>query len=57
MSEEAKKTVKEAKEFFKKVEEGATKYQAIPDSGLKQKIQKVREHSVEVVKYIEERNG
>lgn len=55
MSEQTKKTVKEAQEFFKRVEEGAQKYQSIPDKQLTEKIKKVGEGAGEVVKHITER--
>lgn len=57
MSEETKKVLKEATEFFKIVREGAEKYQSIPDKGLGDKIKRVREGAGEVVKHIEERSG
>jgi vacuolar-type H+-ATPase subunit H len=58
MSEESKKTVKEASEFFKKVSEGAEKYQkAIPDKQLGEKLKRVSEGASEVVKHITERSG
>jgi hypothetical protein len=55
MSEETKKTVQEAQEFFKKVEEGAQEYQNIPDKQLTEKIRKVGQGAREVVKHISER--
>jgi hypothetical protein len=55
MSEETKKTIKEAGEFFKKVQEGAEKYKAVPDKQLGEKIKKVGEGAGEVVKHITER--
>ena len=55
MSEETKKTIEEAGEFFKKVKEGAEKYQGIPDKQLTEKIKKVGDGAGEVVKHIEER--
>jgi hypothetical protein len=55
MSEQTKKTVKKAEEFFKVVEEGAKKFGSIPDPGLQQKIKKVGEDAGEVVKHIKER--
>lgn len=55
MSEETKKQVKEAGEFFKKVQEGAEKYKSIPDKQLTEKIRKVGEGAGEVSKYIKER--
>jgi hypothetical protein len=56
MSEETKKSVQEAKEFFKKVQEGADKFQkTIPDKGLGEKLKRVKEGATEVVKHIEER--
>jgi len=55
MSEETKKQVKEAGEFFKKVQEGAEKYKSIPDKQLTEKIRKVGEGAGEVVKHITER--
>jgi hypothetical protein len=57
MSEEAKKTVKEAQKFFEQVQEGATKYQSIPDSSLQQKIKKVQESAGDVSQYIKEKVG
>jgi hypothetical protein len=54
MSEETKKTIEEAGEFFKKVKEGAEKYQGIPDKKLTEKIKKIGEGAGEVVKHIEE---
>lgn len=55
MSEETKKQVKEAGEFFKKVQEGAEKYKSIPDKQLTEKIRKVGEGAGEVVKHITEK--
>lgn len=55
MSAETKKTVKEAKEFFKRVKELSGDYDSIPDAGLQQKIHKVKEGAGEVIKHIEER--
>lgn len=56
MSEQTKKTVKQAEEFFKQVEQGAQEFsQSIPDIGLQKKIQKVSEGAGEVVKHIKER--
>lgn len=55
MSEETKKTIKEAGEFFKKVQEGAEKYKSVPDKQLGDKIKKVGEGAGEVVKHITER--
>ncbi len=55
MSEESKKTIKEAQEFFKKVEEGAKTYQNVPDKQLGEKIKKVGDGAGEVVKHITER--
>ena len=55
MSEETKKTIKEAGEFFKKVQEGAEKYKSVPDKQLGDKIRKVGEGAGEVVKHITER--
>lgn len=55
MSEETKKTIKEAGEFFKKVQEGAEKYKAVPDKQLVEKIRKVGEGAGEVVKHITEK--
>lgn len=55
MSEETKKTIKEAGEFFKKVQEGAEKYKSVPDKQLGEKIKKVGEGAGEVVKHITER--
>lgn len=55
MSEESKKTIKEAGEFFKKVQEGAEKYKSVPDKQLGDKIKKVGEGASEVVKHITER--
>lgn len=55
MSEETKKTIKEAGEFFKKVQEGAEKYKNVPDKQLTEKIKKVGEGAGEVVKHITER--
>lgn len=55
MSEETKRTVKEAGEFFKKVQEGAERYKSIPDKSLGDKIRKVSEGAEEVVKHIKER--
>lgn len=56
MSEETKKTVKEAQEFFKKVEEGAQQYQSIPDKQLTEKIRKVGEGAGEIAEYIKKRS-
>ena len=55
MSEETKKTIKEAGEFFKKVQDGAEKYKSVPDKQLGDKIKKVGEGAGEVVKHITER--
>lgn len=55
MSEETKKTIKEAGEFFKKVQEGAEKYKNVPDKQLTEKIKKVGDGAGEVVKHITER--
>lgn len=55
MSEETKKTIKEAGDFFKKVQEGAEKYKNVPDKQLTEKIRKVGEGAGEVVKHITER--
>lgn len=55
MSEETKKTIKEAGEFFKKVQEGAEKYKSVPDKQLGEKIKKVGEGAGEIVKHITER--
>ena len=55
MSDESKKTIKEAGEFFKKVEEGAKKYQSVPDKQLGDKIKKIGEGAGEIVKHITER--
>jgi len=55
MSDETKKQVKEAGEFFKKVQEGAEKYKSVPDKQLGEKIKKVGEGAGEVVKHITER--
>jgi len=55
MSEETKKTIKEAGEFFKKVQEGAEKYKSVPDKQLTEKIKKVGEGAGEIVKHITER--
>lgn len=53
MSEQTKKTVKEAKEFFKQVQDGAERYQkSIPDKKLGEKLRKVQESSQEVIKHI-----
>jgi uncharacterized FlaG/YvyC family protein len=57
MSEQTKKTVKEAGEFFKKVQQDAEKYKSIPDKDLGGKIQKVQEGAGEVVKHIQEKSG
>ena len=55
MSEETKKTIKEAGEFFKKVQQESEKYQSIPDRKLTEKIRKVGEGAGEVVKHITEK--
>ena len=55
MSEESKKQVKQAEQFFKEVQEGAKEFQSIPDPGLQKKIQKVGEDAGQVVKHIQER--
>jgi hypothetical protein len=55
MSEESKKTIKQAEEFFKTVEEGTKEFGSIPDSGLQKKIKKVGEDAGEVIKHIKER--
>lgn len=55
MSEETKKQIQEAGEFFKKVQEGAEKYSSVPDKQLTEKIRKVGEGAGEVVKHIEEK--
>jgi hypothetical protein len=52
MSEETKKQIQEAGEFFKKVQEGAEKYQSVPDKQLTEKIRKVGEGAGEVVEHI-----
>lgn len=57
MSEETKKTVKEAGEFFKKVQQDAEKYKAVPDKQLGEKIKKVQEGAGEVVRHIQEKTG
>ena len=57
MSEETKKTVKEAGEFFKRVQQDAEKYKSIPDKSLGEKIKKVQDGAGEVVKHIGERTG
>lgn len=57
MSEQTKKTVKEAQEFFKRVEQDSEKFKSIPDKGLGDKIKKVQEGAGEVVKHITERSG
>lgn len=57
MSEQTKKTVKEAGEFFKKVQQDAEKYKSIPDKDLGGKIQKVQEGAGEIVKHIQEKSG
>ena len=60
MSEQTKKTVQEIKESFKRIVEqadGAGKKAAGLDRDLANKIRKVQETSVEVVKHIEERSG
>jgi hypothetical protein len=56
MSEQTKKTIKEAGEFFKKVQEGAEKYKSVPDKQLVEKIKKVGEGAGEIVKHITEKN-
>jgi hypothetical protein len=56
MSEETKKQSETAKEFFKKVQEGAEQFQkSIPDKQLGEKLKKVGESAGEVVKHIEQR--
>jgi hypothetical protein len=55
MSEETKKTIQEAGEFFKKVQEGAEKYKGVPDKQLTEKIKKVGEGAGEIVKHITEK--
>jgi hypothetical protein len=55
MSKESKEQVKEAGEFFKKVQEGAEKFKGIPDKQLTEKIKKVGEGAGEIVKHITER--
>jgi hypothetical protein len=55
MSEESKKKVEQAEQFFKEVQEGAKEFKGIPDPGLQKKIQKVGEDAGEVVKHIKER--
>lgn len=57
MSEETKRTVKEAGEFFKKVQQDAERYKSIPDKDLGSKIKKVQEGAGEVVKHIQEKTG
>lgn len=57
MSEETKRTVKEAGEFFKKVQQDAERYKSIPDKDLGTKIKKVQEGAGEVVKHIQEKTG
>jgi hypothetical protein len=55
MSADTKRTIKEAKDFFKRVKELSGDYDSIPDPGLQQKIHKVKEGASEVIKHIEER--
>ena len=55
MSDETKKQIQEAGEFFKKVQQGAEKYQGVPDKQLTEKIRKVGEGAGEIVKHITER--
>jgi hypothetical protein len=56
MSEDKKQNVKDAKEFFKQVEEGAKVYrEIIKDNKLGEKLKKVEEGSKEVIKHIEEK--
>ena len=55
MSEETKKQVQEAGEFFKKVQEGAEKYKSVPDKQLVEKIKKVGEGAGEVVEHIKKK--
>lgn len=57
MSEETKKTIKEAGDFFKKVQQDAEKYKSVPDKQLGEKIKRVQEGAGEVVKHITERTG
>lgn len=56
MSEESKRLVKEAQQFYKEVNERSKEYQAIPDKKLGEKIKKVQETSEQVVKHIQERS-
>ena len=56
MSEDTKRQAKEAKEFFKQVQQGAEKYKGIPDKQLTEKIRKVGEGAGEIVKHITERS-
>ena len=60
MSENAKKTVKEVQETFKRIvreADDAVKRAAPLDKDLASKIHRVKEGSSEVVKHIEERVG
>lgn len=52
MSDDTKKQIQEAGEFFKKVQEGAEKYKGVPDKQLTEKIRKVGEGAGEVVEHI-----
>lgn len=55
MSDDTKKKIQEAGEFFKKVHEGAKEYQGIPDKQLVEKIRKVGEGAGEVVEHIKKK--
>ena len=55
MSDDTKKQVQEAGEFFKKVQEGAEKYKGVPDKQLTEKIRKVGEGAGEVAEHIKKR--
>lgn len=56
MSEDKKQDVKDAKEFFKQVEEGAKVFrEIIPDKKFGEKLKQVQDGAKEVVKHIEEK--
>lgn len=55
MSEETKKQIQEAGEFFKKVQEGAEQYKSIPDKQLTEKIRKVGEGAGEIAEHIKKK--
>lgn len=56
MSEDKKQNVRDCKEYFRQVEEGAKIYrEIIKDKKLGEKLKKVEESSKEVVQHVEEK--